>query len=211
MNNIDRGQVEQGPALTPTERAVTWAPPTNFHAQVEAELGYLRKIGRRWYLEPANAEDLVQDTILLALDNAHQWQPGSSLRAWLFTIMRNRFFAAAARSRRSVEALDTICVAAIGGSVEKQRPEIRLMMRDLERAMLRLSSEQRMAIRLIGIEGRSYDETARLMGISVAAVRCHLSRARERLRGMVQGEEPLYRARRAAAHSGGTVAVLAEA
>lgn len=174
------------PALT--GRNSTRPPLTNFYAQLEAELDYLRKIARRWCQETANSEDLVQDTILLALANAEQWQPGSSLRAWLFTIMRNRFFAVTNRSRRSAQAIGAIGLAAIDESVV-ERPEVRLMIRDVERAMLRLSSEQRMAIQLIGIEGRSYDEAALQMGLSVAALRCHLSRGRQRLRSAVQGTE----------------------
>src|SRR5262245_45385861 len=59
----------------------------------------------------ANADDLVQDVLVQALANAHLWQPGSDLRAWLYTIMRNRFLAEVNRSGRSASALKEISVA----------------------------------------------------------------------------------------------------
>jgi DNA-directed RNA polymerase specialized sigma24 family protein len=61
------------------------------------------------------------------------------------------------------------------------------MLRDVERALALLPSRQRTAIHLIAVDGRPYDEAARLMNMSVAAVRCHLSRGRERLRDLVEG------------------------
>ena len=70
------------------------------------------------------------------------------------------------------------------------------MMRDLERGLSLLPLAQRTAIRLIGVEGCSYDEAARLMDMTVAAVRCHLWRGRERLRELVEGSTaPPHRAR----------------
>ena len=57
--------------------------------QIENEIPFLRRAVRRWHREQADADDLVQDTLLRALASAHLYQPGSDLRAWLFTIMRN--------------------------------------------------------------------------------------------------------------------------
>src|ERR1700751_4911368 len=63
-----------------------------FSRMLEAELPFLRRNAGRWHREPADADDLVQETILRALSSAHLWQPGTNLRAWLVTIMRNQFF-----------------------------------------------------------------------------------------------------------------------
>src|SRR6266849_5187010 len=60
-----------------------------FWQRIETEIPFLRRTVRRWHREKADADDLVQDTLVQALANAHLWQPGSDLRAWLFTIMRN--------------------------------------------------------------------------------------------------------------------------
>ena len=91
-----------------------------------------------------------------ALANAHLWradQPESNLRGWLFTIMRNRFLAGVARAKRSDAALDAIAAADECVPAVSSRPEARLMMRDVERALARLPAPQRTAIRLVGIEG----------------------------------------------------------
>src|ERR1051325_1595725 len=119
------------------------------------------------------------------LANAHLWQPGSNLRAWLITLMRNQFLAAAAKSKRSAELLATIA-----GSTGSWRPEIfgsRLLLRDVERALRRLTAVQRAVLLSIGVDGKSYSEVAQTLGLTVGAVRCHLVRARKRLRTAIEG------------------------
>ncbi len=165
-------------AETPTADA-------DFHRRIEGELPFLRRIVRRWHRDQANADDLIQETLLQALANAQLWEPGSNLRGWLFTIMRNQFLAAAARSKRSDLALDSIGMAEASRSAD--RPEARLMLRDVERALRRLPSNQRTAVKFIGIDGKSYEEASHLMRMSVAAVRCHLARGRKSVRTMVNG------------------------
>jgi len=88
-------------------------------------------------------------------------------------------------------ALDAIAAADECIPTVASRPEARLMMHDVERALARLPAHQRTAIRLVGIEECSYEEAARLMDMTVAAVRCHLSRGRNRLREMVEGRTAL--------------------
>src|SRR5215204_3483900 len=149
---------------------------------LEAEIPFLRRAVRRWCREAADAEDLVQDTLMRALASAHQWDPGSNLRAWLTTIMRNQFLTTVARNQRDKLAGETLQPTEAGIYAD---PELRLTLRDVERAFKRLPESQRSAVLLAGIEGKSYSEAARLMGLSVDAVRCHLARARDRLRTAV--------------------------
>src|SRR5215216_5974159 len=144
---------------------------------LEAEIPFLRRAVRRWCREAADAEDLVQDTLMRALANAHQWDPGSNLRAWLTTIMRNQFLTGAVRSQRvrlAGEMLEPADAAVYTDA------ETRLTLRDVERAFKRLPANQRSAVLLAGVEGKSYSEAAGLMGLSVDAVPCHLARARDR-------------------------------
>src|SRR5712691_11183079 len=150
--------------------------------QIEAEIPFLRRVVRRWYREAADADDLVQDTLLRALASAHLWQPGSNLRAWLVTIMRNQFLETAGHTRRWDAAAEIIDTADHRVSANL---EARLTLRDVERAFRRLPAKQRSALLLAGIEGKSYTEVARMMGLSVDAVRCHWARARQRLRTAV--------------------------
>lgn len=157
-----------------------------FSPQIEHELPFLRKAVRRWHRDKANGDDLVQATVLRALANAHLWQPGSSLRAWLLTIMRNEFLATAAKSKRSTELFATMFqqdlrVPEAGGA--------RLVLRDVERGLRRLPAIQRTVLVAVGIDGKSYTEVADALGLSVGAVRCHLARARQRLRAAVEGRQ----------------------
>ena len=158
-----------------------------FSRQIEDEIPFLRRAVRRWHREKADADDLVQDTLVQALANAHLWQPGSDLRAWLYTIMRNRFLAGLNRSTRSTVALREIASAE---QVPAPHPgELRLLLRDLGAALRRLPSNQRSAVILIGVHEKSYDEAAQTMGTSIGVVRSHLARGRDRLRMTVRGDD----------------------
>ena len=173
-----RGAVEAG----------TRAPPSaEYLRQLESEIPFLRRTVRRWHRDKADADDLVQDTLVQALANAHLWQPGTDLRAWLYTIMRNRFLAGANKATRSASALKEI--AEPGPISTAHASELRLLLRDLGAALRRLSSNQRSAVLLIGVEGKSYAEAAQSMGTSVGAVRSHLSRGRDRLKTAVDGTD----------------------
>lgn len=153
----------------------------NFSQMVLDELPFLRRIVRRWHRVGADAEDLVQDTVVRALANSQQWEPGTNLRAWLFTIMRNRFLGEKALSFRTDMAMRAhpnldLKPATLG------HQDARLLLRDAQRVIGRLPKVQRTALLLVGAEGRSHEDVARTLGISVGALRCHLTRARARLR-----------------------------
>jgi len=158
-----------------------------FARQVEQEIPFLRRAARRWHREKADADDLVQDTLLQALANRHLWEPGTDLRGWLYTIMRNRFLAGANRSARSVAALKEMAVADPPPATHAS--ELRLLLRDLGAALRRLSANQRSAVILIGVQGKSYGEAAQSMGTSVGAVRSHLARGRVRLKTAMNGSD----------------------
>jgi RNA polymerase sigma-70 factor (ECF subfamily) len=164
------------------------APPgSEFSQRIEREIPFLRRRVRRWHRDNADADDLIQDTLLQALASAHLWQPGSDLRAWLFTIMRNKFFGTVHKSARSASALESFAAADPGPAPDPR--EARLILRDLGAALRRLPGNQRSAVILIGVEGKSYEEAAQSMGTSVGAVRSHLARGRDRLRTAVNGVE----------------------
>jgi RNA polymerase sigma-70 factor (ECF subfamily) len=160
--------------------------PPEFSRQIQDEIPFLRRAARRWHRDKGNADDLVQDVLLQALANEHLWQPGTELRAWLYTIMRNRFLADVTRSNRSHSALQDIAFAE---AVVTHAGDLRLLLRDLGAALRRLPSNQRSAVILIGVQEKSYSEAAQRMGTSVGAVRSHLARGRERLRMAVHGND----------------------
>jgi RNA polymerase sigma-70 factor (ECF subfamily) len=152
-----------------------------FSQMILDELPFLRRIVHRWHRFGADAEDLVQDTVVRALANSQQWEPGTNLRAWLFTIMRNRFLGEKASSFRT-----DVAMRGHPNLDHKpamlERQDARLLLRDAQRVIERLPKVQRTALLLVGAEGRSHDAVAKTLGISVGALRCHLTRARARLR-----------------------------
>jgi RNA polymerase sigma-70 factor, ECF subfamily len=179
---------------TPVGGAFTSQPPADdahhpdVSRQIENEIPFLRRAVRRWHREQADADDLVQDTLVRALANAHLYEPGSDLRAWLFTIMRNQFLAGAAKANRFISMLRVFAETdhGVGGDPS----ETRLVLRDVTGALRRLPSKQRIAVMLACVEGKSYEEVAEAMGLSVSAVRCHLARGRNRLRTAIEADQP---------------------
>ena len=156
--------------------------------QIESEIPFLRRAVRRWHRDQADADDLVQDTLVRALANAHLYEPGSDLRAWLFTIMRNQIL----RGRGEGQSL---YLDAAGFRRDRSRrgrrpSETRLVLRDVAGALRRLPSKQRIAVMLACVEGKSYEDVAAAMGLSVSAVRCHLARGRNRLRTAMEADQP---------------------
>lgn len=182
-------RIADAASLRPSAVATASAEParTEFARQVEQEIPFLQRSARRWHRDKADIDDLVQDTLLQALANAHLWQPGSDLRAWLYTIMRNRFLAGVNRLNRSASALKE--VAAADPPPAANASELRLLLRDLGDALRRLPANQRSAVLLIGVQEKSYDEAADTMGMTVPAVRSHLARGRDRLRAAVRGSD----------------------
>jgi RNA polymerase sigma-70 factor, ECF subfamily len=158
---------------------------SEFYQQVTQQIPFLRRTVRRWHSNKADADDLMQETLVQALAKPHLWQPGSDLRAWLFTIMRNLFLAGIARSNRAAALLESW----IGdGAITVADPrEARLVLRDVSAALRRLPAKQRAAVLLAGVEGKSYEETAAAMGLTAGAVRCQLARGRDRLRAALHG------------------------
>jgi RNA polymerase sigma-70 factor (ECF subfamily) len=152
---------------------------TDFARQLEAILPRLRQYALVLTKDSGAADDLVQGTVLRGLENEALWTPGTDLRAWLFTIMHNLFVSEVRRAARS-----PVLLASSVTDHQSSQPsqEGRLALRDLERALARLPKAQLEIIIMIGLEGMSYDDAGRTLGIPLGTVRSRLSRAREMLR-----------------------------
>ncbi|OGA18614.1 MAG: RNA polymerase subunit sigma-24 [Betaproteobacteria bacterium RIFCSPLOWO2_02_FULL_66_14] len=151
-------------------------------AQVVTYIPRLRRYARALLGERAAADDLVQDTLERALNKFHLWKRGTDLRAWLFTVMHN-VHVNQVRSRREHVGLD-------GDALELQTRathDAGLETRDLERMLQRLPVEQREVLLLVVLEDLSYEEAATALGIPIGTVMSRLSRARVRLRALMEG------------------------
>ncbi len=143
----------------------------------------LRRYARALVGDRASADDLVQDTLERAWAKLHLYRRGTDLRAWLFTVMHNVHV----NKVRATRVTDTL---------EEELPELAqrasqgdaLLVRDLDRAIAHLPSEQRAVLLLVTLEEMSYEEVARALGIPIGTVMSRLSRAREKLRMMMLGQ-----------------------
>ena len=139
--------------------------------------------------EGASADDLVQDTIVKAWTNMDKFQPGTNLRAWLFTILRNTFYSARRKTKREVSDADGIHAARLATRPE---PDGRLALNDFRVAFEKLPDEQREALILVGASGFSYEEAAAMTGVAIGTVKSRANRGRRRLAELLhldEGEE----------------------
>ena len=142
----------------------------------------LRRYARALTGDVVRADDLVQDTLERALARLDLWQPGSDLRAWLFTLMHNLFVNQLRTRRPQDTALDeAMDIPVSGGQMEA------LAARDMHAALVRLPDEQREVILLVGLEQFSYAEAAQVLGVPVGTIMSRLARARERMRHRLAG------------------------
>src|SRR4051794_30729458 len=148
----------------------------------------LRRYARSLTGDPWAADDLVQDTLERACQRWQLWTAGSDLRAWLFTLMHNLFIDGARRAVRQqqshrVDVDDVANELQAPGGVPDQAL-------DLQRCLLRLPVEQREVLLLVTLQDLGYEEAARITGTPVGTVMSRLSRARARLRELMDGTVP---------------------
>jgi RNA polymerase sigma-70 factor (ECF subfamily) len=150
---------------------------------IVALLPDLRAFARFMCREREASDELVQNTVLTALDKQRQFQLGTNLKGWLFTIMRNRFYSDLRAQRRRPTAIDDVGTAPIAAV---DNPEASLELKELSAALWRLSPQAREALILVGAGGFSYEEAARLCACSVGTLKARVSRARKQLAGQIR-------------------------
>ncbi|MBV8334883.1 MAG: sigma-70 family RNA polymerase sigma factor [Alphaproteobacteria bacterium] len=152
------------------------------HRDIETLLPRLKRYARQLTRDPIAADDLVQDCLTRALGKIHLWDPGTDLRAWLFTILHNQHIGLARRDMRQRAHSQWLNSHSSCAAAPTQGVQIEL--RDLERALAKLPEEQRSVILLIGLEGMGYEEAAAAVNLPVGTVRSRVARGREALRMM---------------------------
>lgn len=124
------------------------------------------------------ADDLVQDTIEKAWSNLSKFEPGTNMRAWLFTIQRNTFYSDRRKAKFEVADVDGHFAATLS---EKPAHDGRLAFNDFRVAFNKLPDEQREALILVGASGFSYEEAAEMCGCAVGTIKSRANRGRKRL------------------------------
>jgi RNA polymerase sigma-70 factor (ECF subfamily) len=157
---------------------------TDLYGLIEQEIPRLRRYARALTRVSDRADDLVQDTLLRALNKLDLWQPGTDLRAWLFTIMHHQYVNTVRREARQTSTIDIEHISST--LVATTDPTARRQLLELDRALAQLSADQREVILLVGLEGMDYQSAAQILDVPVGTVRSRLSRGRERLRELME-------------------------
>lgn len=145
-------------------------------------LGYipaLRAYARALCKSLPDADDLVQETLLRAIEKSHLYQPGTNMRAWLFTIMRNHFISSCRKSAR--ERTGPTDCASLQPKVEPNQ-EWHLQVTELRAALEAMPLHYREALVLVGALGESYIDAARILECDIGTIKSRVNRARAMLR-----------------------------
>lgn len=126
----------------------------------------------------ALSDDVVQDAVIKAWTNFDKFRPGTNLRAWLFTILRNTFYSLRRKRKNEVEDIDGDFADTLA---TKPDHDGRLQFRDFLQEFRKLPVDQREALTLVGASGFSYEEAAELCGVPVGTIKSRANRARQNL------------------------------
>ena len=149
------------------------------------EIPRLRGYARALLRDRDAADDLVQDALERALSRMANWTAGDTPRAWLLTIMHNLFIDQLRRAKRHAQAVTTISetIDAIATSPQADS----LVSLDVFSALQQINPERRAALVLVTVEGLSYDDARKVLGIPAGTLTSRIARGREELRSILEG------------------------
>ena len=151
------------------------------HGELVELIPRLRRFARSLTRNAADADDVVQLALEKALARLDQWQRGTRLDSWMFTIVRNSWLdevrSRARRDERGLLDADAGSLAADAGRTDETLA--------IQQAMAHLPEEQRSCLLLVLVEGLSYKEAAAVLGIPIGTVTSRLARGREALQSVL--------------------------
>ncbi len=131
----------------------------------------------------ATADDMMQDTVLKAWTNMDKFKPGTNMRAWLFTILRNNYYSSRRKLNREVADVDNAFSDTLS---VKPDHDGRLQMMDFRAAFDQLADEHREALILVGANGFAYEAAAEMCGVATGTMKSRVNRARARLTELLE-------------------------
>ena len=161
-------------------------PAVSWRDEVVALIPALRAFAWSLSHNGSDADDLVQDTLIKAWTNREKFEPGTNLRAWMFTILRNTYYTHVLRRRREVR--DEMGEYA-GQLKTPATQDWSVAMRTLQLALQRLPPEHREALILVGAAGLSYEEAAEICGCALGTIKSRVNRARARLLKIMDADD----------------------
>jgi RNA polymerase sigma-70 factor (ECF subfamily) len=185
---VPDGPQDKGPRHTASHRPVGIVDSMDWRDAMAGFLPSLRAFAFSLSRNSADADDLVQETLTKAWAHRERFEPGSNLRAWLFTILRNSWYTGAAKRRREVADEEGRYAA---GLTAEASQEWTAELTSLQAALNALPPEHREAIVMVGAVGLSYQEAADISGCAVGTIKSRVNRARHRLAILLDMEVPL--------------------
>jgi RNA polymerase sigma-70 factor (ECF subfamily) len=155
---------------------------TAFEAELLTATPFLRAFARTLCHDIEQAEDLAQETLLKAWQCRAQFHAGTNLRAWLATILRNRFYSLGRRRKWQAD-YDQEIIERTLMAPDDQTAHVEL--EDVRRALSMLPDFQREALILVGAGGMSYEEVAQIAGVPLGTVKSRVRRARDELQAIL--------------------------
>jgi len=161
-----------------SDGSVPGEPVLSFRDLLIAEIPNLRAFAVSLSGSMQNADDLVQDTLLKAWGHADSFTEGTSIRAWLFTILRNTYYSLYRKRGREVQDVDGQYAGRVSVAPAQEGA---VDLADFRSALALLPEEQREVLILVGASGLSYEEAAEICHVPVGTVKSRVNRARARL------------------------------
>jgi RNA polymerase sigma-70 factor (ECF subfamily) len=172
-----KGPHQEGRFDRPEKPGVDTA--SDFRQELVSHLPHLRAVARALTGHRDRADDLVNDTVLKALSAEAQFQPGTYLKAWLMTILRNHYINGLRRTRIEVETIGDIPEGALPSAPNQEHV---VEVNEVANALQRMSIEHREILVLVSAAGLSYEEAAEVCGCAVGTIKSRLNRARGELK-----------------------------
>jgi RNA polymerase sigma-70 factor (ECF subfamily) len=154
-----------------------------FKRELTQVVPHLRAFARGLCGRPDMADDLVQETLLKAWAAQERFEPGTSMRAWTFVILRNAYLTDMRRNRFRGDYDETVAERVLTAPAGQEEP---IHLSDMHRALLTLPAERREALLLVGAGGFSYEEAASICGCAVGTIKSRVGRARAALTAMIE-------------------------
>lgn len=176
----------------------TAAEKADFKQELTDVVPHLRAFARGLCGRPDMADDLVQEALMKAWAAQERFQPGTSMRAWTFVILRNAYLTDMRRNRFRGEYDEGVAERILTAPAGQEDP---IHLSDMHRALLTLPPERREALLLVGAGGFSYEEAAEICGCAIGTIKSRVGRARAALTSMLEdGDFPKRAIGDAAAH-----------
>lgn len=154
-----------------------------FKRELTEVVPHLRAFARGLCGRPDMADDLVQEALLKAWAAQDRFEPGTSMRAWTFVILRNAYLTDMRRNRFRGEYDEGVAERILTAPAGQEEP---LHLGDMHRALMTLPPERREALLLVGAGGFSYEEAASICGCAVGTIKSRVGRARAALTSMIE-------------------------